>query len=78
MDKKLFLQRFRKQLWAPTTPSGNPLFKRTAENNDEEMLQIVEKDPDYATKVEKTWSSPSHRELPVQRSGQYGQSRKWS
>jgi len=60
MNSNQWIKRFRKLWYMPSTPEGNPLYKRSEETNDKNILKIAETDKDYDKMVSKTWTSPSN------------------
>lgn len=60
MNNKEFIRKYRNIFWAPTTKLGNPLYKRTENNNDKELLKIEQEDIEFSNKIKSIWSSPSN------------------
>ena len=60
MNNKEFIRKYRNMFWAPTTKLGNPLYKRTENNNDKELLKIEQEDIEFNNKIKSIWSSPSN------------------
>ena len=60
MNNKEFIRKYRNIFWAPTTKLGNPLYKRTENNNDKELLKIEQEDTEFSNKIKSIWSSPSN------------------